>query len=121
MRTRIAGLAAVSCALLLALPMQTGAASNIKTKVEITEGGPTLFEGTVSSKEPKCEKGRTVELLYTAGKQETVVGTDKTDKKGNWSMPGDYFAGTYTAEVKEKSVNTKRKKCKGARTPGERY
>ena len=86
------------------------ASKSAKTTVTITEGGPNLFAGTVDSKQPKCEKGRKVSLLYEQGKRAgEVVGTAKTDAKGNWEMPGNYFAGRYHAEVKAKTIKVRGK------------
>jgi hypothetical protein len=75
-----------------------------KTKVKITEGGPDHFEGTVSSKEAKCEKGRKVSLEYKFGGpyKGQVLDTVRTDAEGNWEMDGSFVAGLYLASVKEK-------------------
>jgi hypothetical protein len=100
----------VACAALAIVATSAFGAKSAKTTVTITEGGPSLFAGTVSSKEPKCEKGRKVSLLFEEGKRAgEVVGTAKTDAKGNWEMPGNYFAGKYHAEVKAKTVKVQGK------------
>jgi hypothetical protein len=109
MRVKLVVALAMTAALAIGATASFGADS-AKTRVKITEGGPNLFEGTVSSKEPKCEKGRKVSLIYEVGKQETVVGKDKTDKNGNWEMPGNYFAGNYHAEVKAKTIQVNDKR-----------
>jgi hypothetical protein len=75
-----------------------------KSRVKITEGGPSLFEGKVTSKEDKCEKKRKVKLYYSTSPtrgMESVVGTDKTNKNGLWSMSGSFTAGYYHAEAPE--------------------
>lgn len=80
------------------------AADSVKTNVKITEGGPELFEGKVTSPEHKCEKRRKVTLEYKFGgpyKRGTVVGTDKTNAKGRWSIEGDFQLGLYRAVVQE--------------------
>ena len=97
-------------------------ANAVKSTVKIKEGGPTLFEGTVSSEEPKCEKGRDVTLYYSAsGRQddEAPVGEDRTDKDGNWSMDGEYFAGKYGADVSSKQKGDL--SCKAAKSKRKRY
>jgi hypothetical protein len=76
-----------------------------KSRVKITEGGPSLFEGKVTSKEDKCERKRKVKLYYStspnSGKGGNVVGSAKTDRDGRWSMGGMFFAGYYHAEAPE--------------------
>ncbi len=78
------------------------AADTVKSEVKITEGGPEHFEGKVTSDERKCEKRRKVTLEYKSGdKRGTVVGTDKTNTKGRWSIDGAFQAGLYRAVVEE--------------------
>jgi hypothetical protein len=80
----------------------TAGGDSAKSKVKITEGGPSLFEGKVTSGEPKCEKRRKVKLEYKFGgpyKRGMVVDSDKTDANGRWSMPGSFQAGLYRAAV----------------------
>jgi len=99
-------LAATACAL-AAPTFAHGAANSAKTKVKITEGGPTLFAGKVSSKEAKCEKRRKVTLHYEFGgpygRAGDVVGTARTDASGAWEIEGSFVAGLYYASVTEKT------------------
>jgi hypothetical protein len=95
--------ALIACAA-FAVGASAGGGDSAKSKVKITEGGPDLFEGKVTSGEAKCEKRRKVKLEYRFGgpyKRGMVVGSDKTDGNGRWSMPGSFQAGLYRAIVEE--------------------
>jgi hypothetical protein len=93
------------------------AAANItdtaKSTVKATSGGPNGAEGKVNSPEPSCEKGRTVTLFYetpagapgyrgTPGAQR--IGSDKTNKDGEWAINEALIAGDYYVKVNEKVV-----------------
>ncbi len=96
-------IAAVACVIAGAA---LAASDSAKTKVKITDGGPTRFEGKVTSKEDKCEKGRKVTLHYDFGgpyKGGDVVGTAKTNASGAWEIDGTFVAGLYYASVAEKT------------------
>jgi hypothetical protein len=100
---RAIAIASVVGLLCVGVGMAPGADS-VKTNVKITEGGPEHFEGKVTSPESKCEKRRKVTLEYKFGgpyKRGTVVGTDKTNAKGKWSIEGAFQAGLYRAVVEE--------------------
>jgi hypothetical protein len=100
---RLTALVALVCGMCFGAVTAT-AADDVKSNVKITEGGPELFEGKVTSDARKCKKGRTVTLEYKLGgsyKRGMVVGTDKTNKKGRWSIPGSFQAGLYRAVVEE--------------------
>jgi hypothetical protein len=77
----------------------------VKSGVKITEGGPSLFKGKVTSNEAKCKKKRKVTLYYSTspnpGKGQTSVGSTKTDRKGKWKLEDAFVAGYYHAEVDE--------------------
>jgi hypothetical protein len=93
-------LALASLALGVAATSAVGA-DEVKTKAKITDGGPSLFEGKVTSKNDKCVAKRKVKLMYSETAPQKgytdgdVVGSDKTDRKGRFEIPGDYFAGYY--------------------------
>lgn len=112
MRFRLSMTAAVLTSV-LAFGAAALAGDSVKTKVKITEGGPNLFAGTVSSKEPKCEKGREVTLHYGEGESTSPVGTAKSDKEGNWELEGSFMAGEYHAEVSAKRAG--KVKCRATR------
>ncbi len=99
-----------------------GGTDSVKSKVKITEGGPDLFAGKVSSNEPKCEKKRKVSLHYEFDgpyKRGEVLGTDKTDADGNWELDGSFVAGLYYAAVKEKTKDGLT--CRGDRSKQKQY
>lgn len=68
----------------------------------ITSGEGTEFKGKVSSPKKQCRAGRTVKLYMKAGSArtgDTVVGTDKTDASGAWTIEGSFVAAIYYARV----------------------
>ena len=88
-RLRAFGVLAVGLYLGLGLGSATAGDDTVKSKVKITEGGATHFEGTVTSKKSKCEKGRKVSLSYKDGgpyKRGEVIDSDRTDAEGNWEL-----------------------------------
>ena len=104
-RLRAFGVLAVGMYLGLGLGSATAGDDTVKSKVKITEGGATHFEGTVTSKKSKCEKGRKVSLSYQDGgpyKRGEVIDSDRTDADGDWELNGSFQAGLYQAKVTEK-------------------
>jgi hypothetical protein len=78
------------------------AVKQFKTRVEITNGGATQFEGTVSSKKVACEADRKVILFHLgAGRRGEKVGTSRTDGEGDWAIDGDFPDGDYKARAPE--------------------
>ena len=67
----------------------------VKSTVTITSGEGSQFTGKVGSPKKRCRAGRTVKLY----REDTVVGTAKTDKAGTWEMDGSFLAGVYHARV----------------------
>ncbi len=82
----------------------------IKTHVEITQSGTSeeFFEGTVSSKNDQCEKGRKIVLFYAAPGSQTfgVVGHTVTRPDGDWDVTGEFQNGLYYAKAKAKQLDS---------------
>lgn len=128
----IAALAA--CAVLALVPTGAGAHRfNATTTAAIETGGPDGAVGTVSSSKPVCRRNRLVELFRVddlgAGEDQSF-GTDRTDRRGNWSISASLFAGDYYVTVAKSNKagaakKTKKKKkhkhgCKSSRSPSKR-
>ena len=77
------------------------ASAAIKSTVTITSGEGTEFTGKVTSPKAKCRAGRTVKLFREddSGDESDLVGTDRTNKTGNWTMEGSFIAGVFYARV----------------------
>src|SRR5918994_6562810 len=74
-----------------------------------TDGGPNGAEGKVTSKKADCEADRKVLLYQLTGSggakgQGEIVGRDRTDSKGNWSIDTSLTAGMYEAVVKRAKI-----------------
>jgi nitrogen fixation protein FixH len=95
--------AVAALALCGAAAVATADGDSVKTKVKITEGGPTRFEGTVSSKEPACEKKRKVTLFNETQDLEYET---TTDKDGFWEIDDSFIEGSYHAEAAKKHTRT---------------
>jgi hypothetical protein len=117
MAKRTAVAAVTACALFALVPATAAAHRfNARTTADITSGGPTGAEGTVSSPKVFCERNRRVELF----RQNEVdpdnpmsFGTDVTDRSGNWRVDADLFAGNYYVTVTPKpAANASKKKKK---------
>jgi hypothetical protein len=78
------------------------AVTKVKTDVEITNGGPTQFEGKVSSRKAACEAHRRV-ILFRLGAERKAeeAGKTRTDEKGNWILDGEFPDGDYKARAPE--------------------
>jgi hypothetical protein len=101
----------------LGLAVATGATMPkvVHNKVKITKIEPDGVAGVVTSSEKACEKGRTAKLFYSpSGKRgdEALLGKDKTNKKGKWSLDGSFFVGHYRVVVPSKTVKLKTDKGK---------
>lgn len=114
MRSRLL-LALVAVVVLALVAVASGSA--VKTKVSITSGEGTHFEGTVSSPSKKCLKKRVVKLIFDTNGQ--LVGTATTDSEGAWGVDGSFMAGMYHAEVDPRKVGET--KCRGGRSASEQY
>ena len=119
-RTRIRPLAVVLAAaalMLAAVPAQAG--KNIKSKVtleKLTENGAS---GKVISKKPKCERRRTVILIFEDDYPgATRLGKTKTNRGGKWAIEAtlDQNVGLYYAKLKKKELASG-KVCKGDESP----
>lgn len=109
---RIAMALAVTASLALVVPASAGPA--VKSKLRITQLDASGATGKLVSKESKCEKRRKVALKFSGEYTPVRVGTDKTNRKGRWSInvqldEGFYFA--TTAPVKRGDT-----KCSGAKS-----
>ncbi len=109
-----------------------GKNKRVKTKLVNTKIVPDGASGKVKSKQKACVKGRKVVVkgpepfapnAGAAGSATMVkIGTDKTNRKGLWSVPaptgGSLNAGQYKIQVKERKVRRSRKR---AGIPGVRF
>jgi hypothetical protein len=48
-----------------------------------------------------------------------TIGETRTDKHGNWSIDGDFFAGMYGADAKSKTVHGT--KCRSGKSKRKHY
>jgi hypothetical protein len=112
--------AVVAAVASLALIVPASAAPGVKSTLKIKQISATGASGTLSSKEAKCEKRRKVALKFSGEYTPVRVGTDKTNRKGRWSIDarlddaGFYFA--TVAPVKRGAV-----KCRGAESKSVRF
>ena len=100
----VAALAAVSLTAGTAL---AGAVERVPTKVKLgfdPRDDADYFEGTVSSPNPTCVKGRKVVIKYLDG--DDKLGSDKTDGAGSFELrlDGAAASGTYKAIAKRREV-----------------
>ncbi|HET8814145.1 MAG TPA: hypothetical protein VFM51_04245 [Solirubrobacterales bacterium] len=96
----VMALCTVAVAALVA-PAGAAAAIKVKSTVTITTGEGAKFTGKVSSAKKKCRAARTVKLFRKEddGSGDELVRTAKTNKSGQWTMNGSFFAGEYYARV----------------------
>lgn len=100
--------ALAACALLALVPAGAMAHRfNASTTAEVTSGGPTGAEGTVSSPKAVCKRNRRVELFRVdeLGGQDQSFGTDLTDRRGRWQVSASLIAGEYYVTVAKKVVS----------------
>ena len=129
---KLTAAAALTACALFALVPATAAAHrfNAPTTADITSGGPSGAEGTVSSPRALCERNRRVEL-FRANELDPdnpqSFGTDVTDRNGNWRVDAALFAGNYYVTVAPKPAASASKKkrrhrhrCKGTTSAPER-
>jgi hypothetical protein len=119
-RTLLIALAATLVPGLAGGTAQAANAKKIVSHVEIEwyvgGGDPFSLIGDVHAKTSKCERRRKVTL--EVGGQ--VVGTDTTDRTGDWSIPTDLdFKEPFVASVAKKAIGSGDKKlvCKAADSP----
>ena len=99
-------------------------APKVKSTVHMHGLGPDpeydSWVGDVHSRKRKCERGRTVTVVYHEAPKPFEVGSDVTDRLGHWrvqmNFPGD---DPYHAEVKRRVVGSGDNKvvCKADRSP----
>ena len=82
--------------------------TTVKAGLDAGPSGDSI-SGKVKSNEKDCVKGRKVKVTYQdAPAPKETIGTDKADKKGNYSVslgPGQFAPpGTYTATAKKVTV-----------------
>lgn len=97
----VAGLCVVVAAATVGPVGAATAAIKVKSTVTITTGEGAKFTGKVGSAKKRCRVGRTVKLFRQedSGTGDDLVGTAKTNKSGNWTMDGSFFAGVFYARV----------------------
>jgi hypothetical protein len=110
MRRWIAVLAVGALSLVAA---QSVAAKKSTVVIQTYELG--FFNGAIKSSFTACKQNRRVDLWedenLDGAVQDSLVGTDKTDGKGKWSVvDGDGTGGTYYAIAKKKTGKTKKGK-----------
>jgi hypothetical protein len=93
--TRVAALVAAAA---LAVAAPAGAHAPTKAKLKITKLTAQKAQGTLSSKDAACERGRKVVLRYAGEYGPVKIASDKTNRKGAWSMRVDTdFRGIFYA------------------------
>jgi len=92
----------------LSVSWAAAAVTTVKSTVTITSGEGTEFKGKVNSPKKQCREDRKVTLYMKAGSggADSVVGTDRTDASGAWSIEGSFLAGVYYARVASALVNS---------------
>ncbi|MBK5116437.1 MAG: hypothetical protein JJE23_05905 [Thermoleophilia bacterium] len=83
-------------------------AKQFKTSVKLTSVAPEGAKGKVTSSNPKCERGRKVTLFFEGPSDDMKIGTDKTNKKGKFSVEESLFAGSYYVKVAKKTLGKPR-------------
>lgn len=99
----LTSLTAVAALVLAAVALAAGVETKVTAKLDAGPGGDAIA-GKVKSAEKTCVKARKVKLTYRdAPAPKETIGSDKTDKKGRYSVALDGFAppGTYTATAKK--------------------
>lgn len=88
----------------------SAAVKRVKTKVEITNGGASQFEGNVSSRRAACEADRKV-ILFRLSEARTAkqAGKTRTDEDGHWTLEGQFPDGDYKARAPK--TETRRLVC----------
>ena len=85
-RKRSVALAALAATALVAGSPAANGADSIKAKLKITKLSATGAKGTLSSSEPKCEKGRKVGLRFVGEYGDVKIGSAKTNADGVWKI-----------------------------------
>jgi hypothetical protein len=88
--------------LLLFVGLAVSAVTTVKTTVSITSGEGTGFKGKVGSAKKRCRAGRRVTLYKKAEPgdgEDSVVGADRTNASGAWSIDGSFLTAVYYARV----------------------
>ena len=120
----LAAVGAVVISAVLIAPVGA-AAPKIASTVHMHGVGPDpeydSWVGDVHSRKRKCERGRTVVVIYEESPTPFEVGSDVTDRLGHWRVEYE-FSGTddpYYAVVRKKVIGTgdDRIVCKADRSP----
>jgi hypothetical protein len=105
---------------LAAGPVYAGKAKKVRSQVEIEwfdgAGAQVVMFGDVHSKTNKCERKREVTLTVSG----MLLGTDTTDRTGDWGIPTDLdFNDPFVASVEKRTIGRSDKKlvCKSAESP----
>jgi hypothetical protein len=105
---------------LVAGPVHADKGKKVRSQIEIEwfdGGGPqVVMFGDVHSKKNKCERNREVTLTVGGA----FIGTDTTDRTGDWEIPADLeFNDPFIASVEKRTVGRGDKKlvCKAAESP----
>ncbi len=98
MLRRRASLAIVALAAIAALLPAASASAATPTKVTVSLKLPA-FNGKVQSPKAACTKNRTVKLYRETPGPDKLLGTDKSNKKGKWSVPAKLKSGNYYAKA----------------------
>lgn len=123
-RSRQIGLGVAAIVLGAALAASVGAsAPKFSSHVHMHGVDPQVenWVGDVHSPMRKCQRGRTVTVIYQEAPEPEKVGSDITDRRGHWqipvAVPGD---DPYYAKVAREVIGTGDNKivCKADRSPG---
>jgi hypothetical protein len=97
MAVRLSALLIVAFSVVL-LPSVSVAGASYSTKVVVSLRTPA-FHGSLKSSRSACTTSRTVKLFRKKSGPDTLLGTDKSNANGKWSIPlgkkltpGSYYA-----------------------------
>ena len=119
MRSRNVWLLALLALAIPAVALGKPAKSEVDiTKVRAIDQDTARYEGKVSSKKGRCEKGRKVVVIHDSDPPFTI-GEDETDENGNWKIYGAYPQNPADDRIVVKLL--KKPGCKGDKTDFEFY
>lgn len=99
---KLALVAALSVALLAGtVGVAAAGKKKVESEVEITGGGPNGMRGTVDADKRECRLNREVfAYVGTSDGRGVLIGTDRTNRLGRWSIKKPIYAGDYFIKVR---------------------
>lgn len=94
MKRGIAVALAASMAAALFAIAALAAQTRVPSTLTLSNGEPSIYEGAVGSKRAACKKRRAVKVFHDenrngADSSDYLIGTDTTDKKGEYEVEGN--------------------------------